>query len=311
MNKYLILFLKGMGVGAANIIPGVSGGTIALITELFEDLINSLKSFNIVAFKLLLSGKFKEFIEYTNFLFLLTVLGGAIIGIYLLAFILEPLLIYCPNYIMAFFFGLILASVIFVGKTVNNWSLKIVLFFLTGVIVAISITFIFDIASENNSYWYVFVCGMVAICSMLLPGLSGSFVLLLMGNYELIMIRSVKNMDIQVLIPLFAGAILGLIAFSHLLSWVFKKFKNQTIATLTGFIFGSLGFLWPWKTELKQSLENGKEIVIGYDWFIPKNINQELLIIITLIILGFISIFLIEKFATLNNDNKSSVHNKH
>lgn len=298
MNKYLMLFLKGMGVGAANIIPGVSGGTIVLITGLFEDLINSLKSLNIVAIKLLLSGKIKEFIEYTNFIFLVIVLGGAAIGIYLLAFILDPLLVCCPNYVMSFFFGLILASVILVGKTVNNWDLKISLFSLLGVIIALSITFLFDIALENSSSWYVFICGIVAICSMLLPGLSGSYILLLMGNYELIMIRSVKNMDFQVLIPLFAGIILGLITFSHLLSWMFKKFRNQTIATLTGFILGSLGILWPWKIELKQSFESGKEIVIGYDWFIPTEINQEVLISITLIILGFISIFLIEKIAT-------------
>lgn len=297
MKNYLILFLKGLGVGAANIIPGVSGGTVALITGIFEKLINSLKSFDLTAVKLLFSGKFSEFAKHINFFFLLAVFGGAGVGVYGLAFVLKPLFEYYPVFVWAFFLGLIAASIYFVGKKITKWSLSVILAFIVGTAIAVVITTVLEPAQQNSSFIYVFICGIVAVCSMILPGLSGSFVLLLMGNYELIMIEAVKNLNISLIIPFGAGCVFGLLAFSHFLSWVFKKFPNHTLATLTGFIFGSLGILWPWKTEITKLIENGKEKVIGYNWFLPQSLNSEVIIAVLLIIIGIIIIWGIEKTA--------------
>jgi putative membrane protein len=297
MKKYIILILKGLGIGAANIIPGVSGGTIALITGIFEEIINSLKSFDLTAVKLLFTGKLKKFAEHINFFFLLAVFGGAGGGVYGLAFVLKPLFEHYPVFVWSFFLGLIAASIYFVGKKITKWTFSVFLTFIAGTVVALIITVVLDPAQQNDSFIYVFVCGIVAVCSMILPGLSGSFVLLLMGNYELIMIEAVKNLNINLIIPFGAGCVIGLLAFSHFLSWVFKKFPNQTIATLTGFIMGSLGILWPWKTEITKLLENGKEKVIGYHWFIPKTVNLEAITAVLLIIAGIIIIWFLEKTA--------------
>lgn len=297
MKKYFSLFFKGLGIGAANIIPGVSGGTIALITGIFEEIINSLKKIDLTALKLLFTGKFNKFAKHINFFFLLAVFGGAGAGVYGLAFVLKPLFENYPVFVWSFFLGLIAASIYFVGKKITKWTISVILSFIAGTVVALIITVVLDPARQNDSFIYVFICGIVAVCSMILPGLSGSFVLLLMGNYELIMIEAVKNLNITLIIPFGAGCVFGLLAFSHVLSWVFKKFPNQTIATLTGFILGSLGILWPWKTEITKLLENGKEKVIGYHWFIPQSVNTEVISAVLLIILGIIIIWFLEKTA--------------
>ncbi len=234
MKYYLILFLKGIGMGIANVIPGVSGGTIALIVGIFEKLIYSIKSFDIVAVKLLFSGKLKEFIEHTNLYFLISVFAGVAVAILALARILDPLFDDYPVYVWAFFFGLILASVYFVGKTVSRWTVAVIVSFIVGTAFAVIISMISDEAGENDATWYVFICGIVAICCMILPGISGSYVLLLMGNYELIVIDAVNDLDMAILLPMLLGAGFGLLAFSHLLSWVLKKYRDQTISLLTG-----------------------------------------------------------------------------
>ncbi|MFC2129129.1 DUF368 domain-containing protein, partial [Bacteroidota bacterium] len=260
IKKYIILFLKGLAMGAANIIPGVSGGTIALVTGIFEKLINSIKSIDIYAIKLIFNGKFREFSEHINLLFLLTVFLGIGISIISLASLLKFLLVDYPVYVWAFFFGLILASAYYVGKRVEKWKFNVILMIIMGIVIAFSIS-TFNPGSENDSFIYLFICGIVAICSMILPGLSGSFVLILMGNYQLVMIDSITELNLIVLIPVIVGAIFGLIAFSHLLSWIFKKYKNQTISFLTGFIIGSLGLLWPWKNAIPVLDNVGNQII--------------------------------------------------
>ena len=257
MKAYLVYFIKGMGVGIANIIPGVSGGTIALITGVFERLIHALKSIDLQAFKLLFSGKWKSFIERTDLYFLLAFFSGAIIAIVLLAKVFGFLFADYPVYIWSFFFGLILASVYFVGKTVERWRRSVYLFFALGTVIALLFTFLTP-ATENSGFFYLMICGVVAVCSMILPGLSGSFVLILMGNYQLVAIDAINNRDFSILFPVFIGAVLGLVGFSHLLSWVFKRFRDQTIAALTGFILGSLGVIWPWKNPIEQAFGDNK-----------------------------------------------------
>lgn len=306
--QHLIFLLKGMGMGAANVIPGVSGGTVALITGIFERIINAIKSFNLTALSLLFKGKIKELIIYVDFYFLLSVGIGMIVSIISLARVLKFLFESYPVFIWAFFFGLIVASVFYVAKTVTKWRFSVYLFFLTGTAIAVWVSFM-NPATPNDSFLYLVLCGVVAICSMILPGLSGSFVLILMGNYELVMIDAVTQGNFTVLLPVVLGGIVGVIAFSHVLSWVYKKFKDQTIALLTGFILGSLSILWPWKQEILSTnsvgnliLKEGNPIVQGYNLILPDAFTTEVIIAIVLALLGFGVIALMEKYAGIQKE---------
>lgn len=293
-QDYLILFLKGLAMGVANVIPGVSGGTIALISGIFERLINSIKSFNLKAIKLLLKFKLKDFIEYTDFYFLFAVLLGVFTAIISVAKIFEYFFDNYPLYLWSFFFGLVLASIYFVTKQINKFSFAILLSFILGTTIAISIS-IMSPASENSNFLYLFICGVVASCSMILPGISGSFVLVLMGNYQLIMVHAVSNFDFAILIPVALGAAFGLIGFSFLLSWLFKKFRDITIALLSGFVTGSLLIIWPWKEMIFQKFGD-KEKLVSYNWYFPE-INSEFFYALLIIIAGVIIISVIEIIA--------------
>ena len=293
--EYASFFFKGIGMGAANVIPGVSGGTIALITGIFERLINSIKSFNLKAIQLLFKGKIRDLLIHTDFYFLFAVLFGSVVSIFSLAKLLKFLFENYPVYVWSFFFGLILASVFFVGRTIEKWKFSVILTFLLGAALAALIT-VMNPASQNDGFLYLIICGVVAICSMILPGLSGSFVLILMGNYQLVMIDAVSEFNLAVLIPVGIGAAGGLIAFSHFLAWVYKKFRNETIAILTGFILGSLGIIWPWKENIVQTFGE-KEKIVGYNWNIP-NFDNTFFIAVIFIIIGIASIWLIEKSAS-------------
>lgn len=304
MKNYIFLFLKGFGMGAANVIPGVSGGTIALITGIFEKLILSIKSFDLKAIRLLFTAKFKEFADHVNLYFLIAIFSGIIISIFSLAIVLQFLLLNYPVYIWAFFFGLILASVYFVGKEIQQWTIENIIFFVIGTAIALGITFM-NQATENSSFLYLFICGIVAICSMILPGLSGSFILVLLGNYQYVL-NAVKEFDIVSLVPIVLGAGFGLLAFSHLLAWLYKKYKEQTIAILCGFILGSLGILWPWKISYNQSGNlipiGSDEKALSYERFIPEAFNTEVLIAIGLLIIGIFVIWAMEKLAKQISD---------
>ena len=307
INTYVNLALKGFAMGAANVIPGVSGGTIALITGIFERLIDAIKSFDATAIKLIFKGKIKEFIEYVDLYFLIAVFFGMVTSILSLAKLLEFLFANYPVYVWAFFFGLILASVYYVGKTITKWDISVIITFIIGTGGAAAISML-NPAAQNDSFYYLIICGVVAICSMILPGLSGSFILILLGNYELVMIHAVSNLDFGILVPVVIGAVGGLIAFSHVLSWIYKKYKDQTISILTGFILGSLAILWPWKHQIYKLdeagdfvLKGGEKIVMGYTKYMPESFNTEVVIAIVLMILGIITISLIEKVASKQN----------
>ena len=246
MREHIANFFKGFAIGAANVIPGVSGGTIALITGIFERLINAIKSFDLKALKLLLKGKIKEFIDYTDFIFLVVIGIGMVTSIFSLARLLDYLFTYYPIFIWSYFFGLIGASVYYVGKTISRVTLGVVLWFVIGAGIAIIVTLIHP-GHPNDNWLYLILCGIISISSMILPGLSGSYVLILMGNYKLIVIDAINNLDMRILIPFGVGVVIGLIGFAHILSILYKKYKDQTIAALTGFILGSLSILWPWK----------------------------------------------------------------
>ncbi|WP_282036429.1 DUF368 domain-containing protein [Saccharicrinis aurantiacus] len=291
LNEFSSNILKGAAMGAANVIPGVSGGTIALITGIFERLINAIKSFDIKAVRLLLSGQFKDFAKHIDLGFLISVFLGVGIAIISLARLFKYLFVAYPIYIWAFFFGLVLASIYFVGKTVGKWNASTIITFIIGTAIAafISIT---TPASQNDSMLYLFICGIVAMCSMIIPGLSGSFVLILLGNYQLIMVDAVSELNLKILLPVVGGAGIGLLAFSHFLSWLLKKYQDQTISMLTGFVLGSLGILWPWKQEITKTF--GEKVkTVGYDWQLP-SLNSEFFIALVFIALGVFSIWITE-----------------
>jgi len=299
-------------MGAANVIPGVSGGTIAFITGIYEKLINSIKAFDLTALKLLVSFKFKPLFEYINFSFLFPLFAGIGISIFSLAKLLEYLFCNYEVLTMAFFFGLILASVYLVGKQVNKWNATSIIMLLLGLAIAIGLSFLKP-ASANDGFLWVFICGVVAISSMILPGLSGSYVLLLMGNYLLVM-SAVSSLNIKVLIPLALGCGIGLIAFSWVLSFIFKKFKDGTIGLLTGFVLGSLAIIWPWKNTIHFTNANNEivdkhgvvlsaadvcleGIVLGYERYLPA-LNSDIIFPLALIIIGAVAVIAIDKFGS-------------
>lgn len=294
MNQYIANFLKGIGVGSANVIPGVSGGTIALITGIFERLINALKSFNLTAIKLFFTGKFKEFAKHTDLWFLASVGCGVIVAILSIARLFEFLFDKYPIYLWSFFFGMILVSIYYVGITIEKFNWKIVLSFLIGTAIALFIAFGTP-ANENSNILYLIICGAVATCSMILPGLSGSFVLVLMGNYQLIMIDAVNDLNLKILLPVVLGGVVGLLAFSHLLSWIFKNYRDITIAVLTGFILGSMPIIWPWKNDVITYF-GSKEKVIGYEYYFPE-FNMEFATALVIMLIGAALIILTEKMA--------------
>ena len=303
MKDYISYFAKGLAVGIANIIPGVSGGTIALITGIFERLINAIKSFDLKAAQLLFRGNWKAFTEKTDFYFLLTLFAGVGIAIVALARLFDFLFQNYPVYIWAYFFGLVLSSVYYVGKTVEKWKSSTIISFVVGTAFAIAISLI-NPATANDNFFYLILCGVVAICSMILPGLSGSFVLILMGNYQLIAIDAINNRDFGIIIPVGIGAVVGLIAFSHVLSWVFKRYKDQTIAMLTGFILGSLGILWPWKEPEYLTnaagdfiMKHGEKVIARYSVILPEQMSTEVIVGIGFMILGILSIVVVEYMA--------------
>lgn len=290
-------------MGVANVIPGVSGGTIALITNIFERLIDAIKSFDLKAVKLIFAGKFRDFVKHTDLYFLMAVFAGIFIAILSIAQLFDYLFQNYPVYIWAYFFGLILASVFFVGRTVSKWKSSVIIFLLIGTVIAFVLSFL-NPSRENDSFLYLIVCGIAAICSMILPGLSGSFVLILLGNYQLVMIDAVNQLRLDILLPVAIGAVGGLLIFSHILSWIFKRYRDQTIAILTGFILGSLSVLWPWKHSdflLDDAgefiMKDGEKIIIGYSNYLPEALSSEVLIAAGIMAIGILTIWLLEVLA--------------
>ena len=286
-------------MGAANVIPGVSGGTIALITGIYERLINAIKQCDLNALRLLLSGKFSAMWTHIDGTWLAALMTGVAISIITLAKLFEFLLENHEQYTLAFFFGLILISIVYVARDVKNWGATPVAALIVGTVIAVAIATLAP-ASENDSVWYVFVCGVVAISSMVLPGLSGSFVLILLGNYALVL-GAISTFNLSVLIPMALGCAFGLIAFSHILSWVFKRYADQTLALMTGFVVGSLVVIWPWKQAMMATVERAgkppKEIIESYEWLLPSFTNSSTWLAIGLMVLGALCIAAMNRFA--------------
>ena len=267
MKDDLVLFFKGFAMGAANVIPGVSGGTIAFITGIYERLIEALKGFDPSAAKLLLGFKLKEFAEKVDLRFLVALGLGVATSFLTLARVLEWGFKHHEAAVWAFFFGLIATSIPAVGKMVRKWSPGALILLVLGCGIAVSMAFLTPVG-ENANPFYLMLCGVVAMASMIIPGLSGSFVLLLMGNYKLIMIDSLTALSgleleesLRVLIPVGIGAVLGIVLLARILSWLFRNHHDWAVALITGFVAGSLLIIWPWKDHVPERNEAGLILV--------------------------------------------------
>ncbi len=287
IKDYVTLALKGMAMGAADVVPGVSGGTIAFIVGIYDELINSIKSINAHSLKLLFTGKIPSFWKAINGNFLFSILLGIGISVFSLAELITWLLVTHPIMVWAFFFGLVLASTWFVSKDIKEWNVKTVASFIVGAAVAYYITVATPTETPSNLL-FIFLCGVIAICAMILPGISGSFILVLLGKYFYIM-DAVKGLKLEVLFVFAAGALIGITSFSRVLSFALARFRNSTLALLTGFMLGSLNKVWPWKEKIMTS--GGFEL--------EKNIlpNAYLAEAIVLAIIGFFLVYFLEKLS--------------
>ena len=253
-SRYIILALKGCAMGMADVVPGVSGGTIAFISGIYEELLDSIRSVNATALKLLLRFRLAEFWRHINGRFLLPVLLGIAVAIFSLARLMTYLLVNHPIGIWSFFFGLIVASALLVAKQIGRWDWRTVLAFVVGAVAAWWIT-VATPAETPNDWWFVMLSGAIAICAMILPGISGAFILLLLGKYQYIM-HAVGEFNIPVIVVFVIGAAAGIISFSHLLSWLLKHWHDVTVAVLMGFMVGSLNKVWPWKETVETYLDS-------------------------------------------------------
>ena len=254
-----MLLLKGMAMGAADVVPGVSGGTIAFISGIYEELLETINAINFGVFKTLKNNGIKAAWKSINGNFIVTLFLGIGISIASLAKLISYVLEAHPILIWSFFFGLVLASILYVGKQVKSWNAGSIVSLIIGTGLAFWIT-ILPPLSSSNELWFIFVSGMIAICAMILPGISGSFILLLMGSYQTVLV-AVKDKEFYTIVVFMLGAIMGLLSFSKVLKWMFAKYHDLTIAVLTGFLIGSLNKLWPWKInkELLYTHSDGKK----------------------------------------------------
>ncbi|CAG5081971.1 DUF368 domain-containing protein [Parvicella tangerina] len=264
IKDYLLISAKGLGMGAADVVPGVSGGTVAFITGIYEELLTSISNINFKAIKILNDEGVKAFWKHVNGWFFVSLLMGIVVSFVSLAKVAKYLMEHEPIALWSFFFGLVAASIFYVGKEVKNKDAKAGIGFIAGAAIAYYITILPPLTGDSDSLLMLFFAGMIAICAMILPGISGSFILLILGAYQTLMI-AIDSMDLVVFAVFAAGAGAGLISFSRALKWLFEKYESMTIAVLSGFLLGSLNKLWPWKhvseVYVKHAGEPKEEIV--------------------------------------------------
>lgn len=304
-----MITLRGLAMGAADVIPGVSGGTIAFITGIYEELINSIKSINPASLKLLVRGRIKDFWKAINGNFLISLVTGILISILSLAKLMEYLLETYPVLVWSFFFGLIVASAIFVVRYIKKWNAGVVFITLVGAVIAYLIT-ILTPAEANTSYPFIFFSGAIAICAMILPGISGSFILVLLGMYRFIL-QAVSDFNIPVILVFLIGAGISIILFSNFLSWLFKKYHDLTIGLLAGFMVGSLNKVWPWKKVVETFTDSHgnvkpliEENILPATYEAISNKPSLLGGALVLALFGFVLIFVIEGFTVNNKKEK-------
>jgi len=301
LKDYLILSLKGVAMGAADVVPGVSGGTIAFITGIYEELLNTINAVNLDALKKLKTEGLKGFWQHINGNFIVALFLGIGISIASLAKLITYLMANQAVLLWSFFFGLIIASIYLVGKKIAKWDISKIIGLIIGSGVAFYITLLPPMENPD-ALWYVCLSGAIAICAMILPGISGSFILLLLGSYQLIL-TSIKDLKLTIIAVFGAGCIVGLLSFSRLLSWMFKKYHDLTIAILTGFLVGSLNKIWPWKLTISNRTNSHGEVVpFMQENVLPADFIGEANITLSIVmaIIGLGLILILERFSSKN-----------
>lgn len=271
LKKYLMVTLKGACMGAADVIPGVSGGTIAFIMGIYDEFVGSIASINAEAMKLLFKGQFKAFWKHINGTFLVSIVLGIGISVVLLAGLMQTLLTVYPIQTWAFFFGLIVASSIFILRGISGWKLREVLFLILGGVLGVTVCTLSP-TQTPDALWFIFLSGAIAICAMILPGISGSFILLILGKYQYIMaaisgLVAGENFgqNLLILCVFLVGAVVGILGFSKFLHWLLARWNKETLIVLAGFIIGSLVKVWPWSNaEALAQAERAGGLQIGW-----------------------------------------------
>jgi len=319
------LVLKGLAMGTANKVPGVSGGVVAFVAGFYEEFIYSLQKINRKAFLLLFKRGLKSFLVYINARFLGLLFLGMIISYFSISKILDYLLVNFELYVWSTFFGMIIGSLYYIAKDFQKWNRKYIFFLLLGVLIGISISFL-EPAKENDNLFFVFLCGIIGVSGMILPGLSGSFILILLGNYVLLLVDSVNALyetfsDIlhgdynfledanrihllKVLSVFSLGSITGLVTLSNVLAFLLKNYKKITNALIIGFIGGSLGVVWPWKEKIleKDSFgnilmdSNGREIVISFQRYFPTELSTDFFLAILCVVIGVLILLFLDGY---------------
>ncbi|WP_298505930.1 DUF368 domain-containing protein [uncultured Maribacter sp.] len=315
VKDQFLLVLKGLFMGAANKVPGVSGGIVAFVGGFYEEFIYSLQKINLKALKLILNGRFRSFAQYTNGRFLALLIFGMLISYFSISKVLDYFLEKKELFVWSAFFGMILGSIYYIAKDFKHWNKSTVITGAIGLCIGVSISFLSP-AKENDNLLFIFLCGMISVSGMTLPGLSGSFILILLGNYVLLLVDSVNALydtisevfsgdfsfvknskrvkTLTILAVFTTGSAAGLVTLSHLLSFVLKRFKHTTTALIIGFITGSLGVVWPWKktiyktNSLGETLvdSNGKDIIVNYERYFPNFEISETWSAIFFVVLG-------------------------
>tara|TARA_B110000305_G_scaffold88995_2_gene100254 strand:+ start:1081 stop:2004 length:924 start_codon:yes stop_codon:yes gene_type:complete len=293
-KPYIVLFIKGMMMGIADIIPGVSGGTIAIITGVYEEFLFTLNNLDLNVLKLFKKGKFKEVLNKYNLIFLLSLASGILSSIFLLSHSIVYLIENYPILLWSFFLGLITSSIFYLFKEINKWNKKVLLFNLLGIGISLLVLTLNPSSQETNPA-YLFICGMISITAMLLPGVSGAYILILLGAYETMLktIKELVSLNSEYFLNFLSfvmGALLSVKLFSKLLTWSYNKHKNYTLSCLVGFMIGSLPALWPWKSE-----SNTDELLF-YKLYIPDNsfMNSEFISGLIFFMFGFVLVLIID-----------------
>ncbi|AEE18214.1 putative membrane protein [Dokdonia sp. Hel_I_63] len=321
------LVLKGLAMGAANKVPGVSGGVVAYVAGFYEEFIYSLQKVNGKALKLLFGGRLKSFWRYINGKFLGLLILGMLISYFSVSLLLDIAIRNYPLLVWSAFFGMIIGSIYYIAKDFQEWTRRNIVMLISGIIFGVAIS-LMEPAQENDNLFFVFICGIIGVSGMTLPGLSGSFILILLGNYVLLLVDAVNALFVTmtsvfggdftfiddpehmrlltVLIVFSLGSLTGLVTLSHFLSFLLKKFRWATNAAILGFIIGSLGVVWPWKLEVfkRDSLgeiaidRNGSPILDNYDRYMPTDINIENVLAVFFILTGIFMVVALGKYGT-------------
>lgn len=320
LKDRVLLFVKGMAMGAADVVPGVSGGTMAFITNIYERLISSLNKIDLTAFKYLAKGRLKDLFDRVNGFFLITLLLGVLTAVFTLAKLVLFLLNNHPILVWSFFMGLIMASAYVVAQRIKKWQIGVIIAIISGTVIAYLITETGIVETPDKGI-YIFIAGLISIMAMILPGISGSFILVVMNKYQLI-ISSMSSLaealkeslsrlingqwgqlgaafqqaDVLPLVFFYTGTITGLLTFAKVLNWLFQRYHDLTVAMLTGFLIGSLNKVWPWKETLSYYTDrHGEKKPLDQENILPESLNGEVWMALGLIILGFILVVLIER----------------